>query len=76
MQLQAEFQEDDTETFRQRLSALKDENRALEARLDIVHTKLNDRDNVLRESAVQKADKDENIQTLQVCYHGLFAGGG
>ncbi|XP_077968722.1 outer dense fiber protein 2-like [Styela clava] len=61
-----EMQSDDVDSLRQNIATLKDENRALMARLDIVNTNLNDRDNVLRESAIDRADKDENIQTLQL----------
>lgn len=57
---------DDVGSLKHKLISLSDENRALEARLDIMHAKLDDKDVVLRESAVQKADKDENIQTLQL----------
>lgn len=57
---------DDVGSLRQKIITLSDENRALESRIDIMHTKLDDKDVVLRESAVQKADKDENIQTLHL----------
>ncbi|XP_076822290.1 outer dense fiber protein 2-like isoform X1 [Clavelina lepadiformis] len=57
---------DEVTTLRQRISALTDENRALEARLQILHVKLDDRDVRVKETVLDTVNKDEKIQQLQL----------
>ena len=57
---------DETSTLKQRVAALNEENRALEARLQILHVKLDDRDMRVKESVLDTVNKDERLQQLQV----------
>lgn len=60
-------QTDQGSVLKQKMGALSDENRALEARMDIFRTKLDDRDHDMRESAIDRMNRDEDLQSLQVC---------
>ncbi|XP_078495501.1 outer dense fiber protein 2-like isoform X2 [Ciona intestinalis] len=62
----AEDYSSETAMLRQRIAALSDENRALEARMDIMHVKLDDRDTRVKESVMDTVNKDERIQILQL----------
>nr|CAB3264551.1 outer dense fiber protein 2-like [Phallusia mammillata] len=57
---------DETSSLRQRIVALNDENRALEARLQILQVKLDDRDVRVKETVLDTVGKDERIQQLQL----------
>uniref|UniRef100_H2ZEZ2 Outer dense fiber protein 2 n=1 Tax=Ciona savignyi TaxID=51511 RepID=H2ZEZ2_CIOSA len=66
MTTKTEDHSSETATLRQRIAALSDENRALEARLNIMHVKLDDRDTRVKETVLDTATKDEKIQILQL----------
>ena len=61
---------DEVSALKQRIAALNEENRALEARLQILHVKLDDRDLRVKESVLDTVNKDEKLQQLQVHIFG------
>lgn len=62
----AEDRTDESESLRQKLAASQDINRALEARIEILHAKLDDRDSQVKENALDNVNKDEKIQQLKL----------
>jgi len=66
LHFQTEDRADESTALRQRVAALTDENRALEARLQILQVKLDDKDVRVKENLLDTVNKDEKIQQLQV----------